>query len=242
MGSTLFLGFTIVLLSLLASPGRAQQSDLSQQMQIFNTLPTDQQQALLQRLGGSGATGLGGGIGTSAVTGGYNSSQAALIRQQLLQQQRRAQELQNENSLDQFGMPLIKPGDTVLVDVALPREQDSTGAGDNANFNGNNNNNQPNNGQFYPQNVYPNGTLPNQAELAQLAQQQAANNQRLQERPQQSAEVLQAEEKQQLTDLIDRGARDAPGGRRARTDQAARPAHASAAAEIGARGTQALRL
>jgi hypothetical protein len=54
-------GSVILVIMLLAFslPGSAQQGDLGQQMQLFNNLSPEQQQALLQRLGGgeSGSTG-----------------------------------------------------------------------------------------------------------------------------------------------------------------------------------------
>jgi len=208
----LALAFAAVICSF--SPVRAQQIDLSQEMQLFNSLPPDQQQAILQRLG-QGGGGLGGGLGglstglggQSGGLGGYNSSQSALLQQQMLQQQRR---LQNQNQDQEEQNPLVPPvfrsGDTVLVDIALMNENANAGTA----FNG----------QMTSQNLsqgYSNSQLPNvtanqlsqltpqQQQLLQqqLGQQLSANNQRLQEQPQQPLEELQADEKKRLTDLVE---------------------------------------
>lgn len=210
--------FSIVLAaSLLGSPlALAQQIDLSQQMQLFNSLPPDQQQSVLQRLGqggvGGGSGGLGslgiGGLGSSSGGTGYNGSQSALLQQQFLQQQRR--QLEQEESEDKFGAPIFKPGDTLLVDVALPGDPG---------FNG-----QPINTQINTPQYGPNGfagfsspsassasttasqsqALQQQVAQQQVAQQQlAANNQRLQEQPLRPLEELQANEKERLTELVD---------------------------------------
>jgi protein involved in polysaccharide export with SLBB domain len=207
------VAFSIVLAaSLLGSPlALAQQVDLSQQMQLFNSLPPDQQQSIMQRLGqgglgGSGGLGsLGGGLGSSSGGTGYNGSQSALLQQQFLQQQRRQQE--EQDSEDKFGTPLFKPGDTLLVDIALPGDPG---------FNG-----QPINTQIntpvYGQNGFAGSNSPNangsnatqstpqsQALQQQLTQQQrAANTQRLQEQPLRPLEELQADEKERLTELIE---------------------------------------
>src|SRR5580704_12070120 len=77
----------------------AQQQDLSQELQLFNSLPQTQQQAILQQFGGGGGLGggsLGGlgsgfggaGLGNGSPFGGLNPqnpAQAALLQQQLLQ-------------------------------------------------------------------------------------------------------------------------------------------------------------
>jgi polysaccharide export outer membrane protein len=212
IGITISLAILVIALFVLPNPVRAQQTDLSQQMQLFNSLSPDQQQAILQRLGQGGGTssgigGLGLGLGSGSLsgsTGGYNSSQSALLQQQMLQQQRRQQN-QDQQEENQFLPPVFKPGDTVLVDISLQGEMQNNG--------------NPVNGQYNPQNArqsgYPNaaqtnGTIPTQLTpqqqqllQQQLTQQQAANNQRLQEQPQQPIEELQADEKQRLTDLVD---------------------------------------
>ena len=80
-------------IALLAVPraGLTQQADLSQQLQLFNNMSPDQQQSILQRLGGQGSvnglTGLGGSLGGSGggVGGGMNGSQAMLLQQLQLQ-------------------------------------------------------------------------------------------------------------------------------------------------------------
>src|ERR1019366_93057 len=205
IGITISLAIAVIALFVLPNPLRAQQTDLSQQMQQFNSLPPDQQQAILQRLGQGGDTSSGiGGLSSGSLSGsagGYNSSQSALIQQQMLQHR---QQSQNESE-QQFGPPVFKPGDTVLVDISLQGEMQNNG--------------NPVNGQYNPQNArqsgYPNaaqtnGIIPTQLTplqqqllQQQLTQQQAANNQRLQEQPQQPIEELQADEKQRLTDLVD---------------------------------------
>src|SRR5262249_21174611 len=80
-------------------------------------------QAIMQQLG-LGGGGLGGGLGSLLGGGGLaggaqNPAQAALLQQQLLQVQRRQQ-----GQGQQLAAPLVlKPGDTVLVDVTLPSPQ-----------------------------------------------------------------------------------------------------------------------
>ena len=206
----LILAIGVIAACVLSSQVGAQQTDMSQQMQLFNSLPPDQQQAIMQRLGiggGNGGSGLGGlgALGSSslpgALGGGYSSSQSALIQQYLLQQQRRQQ---NEGE-QEFGPPMFKPGDTVLIDVSLQNE--------NQDQNNPNAANAQNNAQGALQNgspnlVVPNGGLNSTSQLTPqqqqyLQQQLATNNQRLQERPQQPIEELQADEKQRLMDLVD---------------------------------------
>jgi hypothetical protein len=100
IGVVIFLAICVIALLALPELGRAQQTDLSQQMQLFNSLPPDQQQAIMQRLGIGGGSGSAWRPGRSGFKlaarrfGGYSGSQAVLIQQQMLQQQRRQQELQ----------------------------------------------------------------------------------------------------------------------------------------------------
>lgn len=109
----------------------AQDGDISQELQLFNSLSPDQQQAILQQLGsggggnvigagvGGGLAGLGGGLssrfGSGLSSGGLSQSgsQSALLQQRLLLQQRQQQEESD------FGnpIPVFKAGDTVLVDI-----------------------------------------------------------------------------------------------------------------------------
>src|ERR1035437_703379 len=135
-------------------------------MQLFNSLPPDQQQAILQRLGQGGGTssgirGLSSGS-LSGSSGGYNSSQSALLQQQMLQQQRRQQN-QDQQEENPFLPPVFKPGDTVLVDISLQGEMQNNG--------------NPVNGQYNPQNArqsgYPNaaqtnGTIPTDRKSTRL--------------------------------------------------------------------------
>jgi protein involved in polysaccharide export with SLBB domain len=212
IGVVIFLATCVIALLALPELGRAQQTDLSQQMQLFNSLPPDQQQAIMQRLGIGGANGSGtGGLGSGGLSGGfgsYSSSQSALMQQMTLQQQRRQQQ-QNETQ-EEFGPPVFKPGDTLLIDISLQNEFQ------NQNQNQNQYNTSGSNGQNNPQNVAQNGApvaLPggnvnstsslNPQQLQYLQQQLAVNNQRLQEQPQQPIEELQADEKQRLKDLMD---------------------------------------
>ena len=201
----------------LLATAQSQQGDLSQEMQLFNNLPSDQQQSILQRLGQGGGSGLGiGGIGSGGLGissggfGGFSNSQSLLQQQQLQQQQRRQQEQGQDESnplQNQYQPPVFKSGDTALVEIALMGER-----------NGNGFDTQFNNPQMGSQNGYQNqqgapvlgaGQLsqltPQQQQLLQqqLSQQTSANNQRLQEQPQQPMEELQAGEKQRLTDLVD---------------------------------------
>ncbi len=201
------------------APLHAQQADLSQQMQLFNSLPPDQQQAILQRLGigGGGSGGLGslGGLGGLSGAGGYNSSQSALLQQQLLQQQRRQAE-ESQGDENPLVPQVFKPGDTVLVDVAIPGEPlpngtyisnyfaapgpspygATTGAGSASAA-------APQFSQLPPEQQQLLLQQYQQQQQQQQAQQPGLNNQHLQIQPQARVEELQAEEKQRLTDLID---------------------------------------
>jgi protein involved in polysaccharide export with SLBB domain len=198
---------------LLPDYSAAQQTDLSQQMQLFNNLTPEQQQALMQRLGGGnglggtgisglGSTGIGGlsglGGGSSLLGGGStNRSQSVLLQQLQLQQQRRlAATLQ-----DQSEFPVFKPGDTVLVEVSLLTEK-PPGSGDQNNPNG----------QSTPgQNTAAAGSSAPAASASRLSNSQLSalgldngmSAQRVQEQPQRTIEQLQAEEKVKLEDLIE---------------------------------------
>jgi polysaccharide export outer membrane protein len=215
------ISFAIALIASFALLGsvRAQQTDLSQEMQLFNTLPPDQQQAIMQRLGqgGGSSTGSLGGTsgfgGSSGGLGGYNSSQSALLQQQMLQQQRR-QQSQGEEEEDKFGPPTFKAGDSVLIDIALVGENGINGVPIGTQGNQPNaqfatpNNNAYQNGFQQPLNNSTQALSqlnPQQQQLLQqqLGQQLGSNNQRLQEQPQQPIEELQADEKQRLNDLVD---------------------------------------
>jgi polysaccharide biosynthesis/export protein len=210
-------GLAIALIASIAlfEPLRAQQTpDLSQEMQLFNNMGPDQQQSILQRLGLGGSGGLGqgglGGLGGSlgGGLGGNSSSQSALLQQQLLQQNRRPQGQEGEEGEDKFAPPTFKPGDTVLIDIALMGERGINGQPINTQ---NNTQSQTNTG--YSGSQLPSGVTAQQ--LAQLTPQQqqqlqqelnqrnGANNQRPQEQPEQRIEELQADEKQRLTDLVD---------------------------------------
>jgi polysaccharide biosynthesis/export protein len=205
------LGLVIAAFALFVLPCAvlAQQGgDLSQQMQLFNSLPSDQQQAILQRLGIGGGTGsslggLGSGLSSAGGLGGYNSSQAALIQQQLLQQQRRQQG--QDDSQQQFGPPVFKPGDTVLVDISLEGENQNPGNAANNALSGQNPSQNGRTGNAQDNASTGNQLTPQQLLLLgqQTNQQQSINNQRLQERPQQPIEELEANEKQRLMDLVD---------------------------------------
>jgi protein involved in polysaccharide export with SLBB domain len=204
---------------------QAQQMDIGQEMQLFNSLSPDQQQSILQRLGqgGSGgglggASGLGGlgGLGAlgglgglgglSGGLGGFNTSQSALLQQQMLQQQRR-QKAQQEEQEDKYGPPTFKPGDTVLVEIALMGQYDlglngdeSKGAQSPVQFGGSPAGQTPTPSASQFSQLTPQ----QQAVLRQqIGQQLAANNQHVQERPQQAPEELQADERQRLEDLVD---------------------------------------
>src|SRR5579863_1891295 len=108
------LGIAFLAIALLAVPryARTQQPDLSQEMQLFNNMTPEQQQAVLQRLGGqggaSGLSGLGnaGGLGSLSIGGGTaNGSQAILLQQMQLQQQRRLSAMLQGQS----EVPVFKP-------------------------------------------------------------------------------------------------------------------------------------
>jgi polysaccharide export outer membrane protein len=218
IGVTINLAIALIASFALLGSVRAQQTDLSQEMQLFNTLPPDQQQAIMQRLGQGGGSSTGGLGGTSGLggssggLGGYNSSQSALLQQQMLQQQRR-QQSQGEEAEDKFGPPIFKAGDSVLIDIALVGENGINGVPIGTQGN------QPNAQFGTSNNTYQNGFQqplsgsnqalsqlnPQQQQLLQqqLGQQLGSNNQRLQEQPQQPIEELQADEKQRLNDLVD---------------------------------------
>jgi protein involved in polysaccharide export with SLBB domain len=222
------LGLAIVALALLAAPrhGQAQQSDLSQQMQMFNSMTPDQQQAIMQKLsnGGSGLGGMGLGNSSSlnSLTGGGllgggapNGSQAMLLQQLQLQQQRRLASMLQ----DQTEQPVFKPGDTVLVEITLYADRPAD-----ADFPVNQNNGQ--NGQtnqLNPLSQLGQGNQLNQANrngnnqnnsgvnTANLSNSQRSllgldnsmNGQRIQEQPQRSIEEVQEDEKTKLKEMID---------------------------------------
>ena len=198
-------------LLLLPAYSPAQQTDLSQQVQLFNSMTPEQQQAILQRLGG-GSGGLGGGLGggglgglgglgggglgglgsgSSLLGGGFgNRSQAALLQQMQLQQQRRlAGQLQ-----DQTEFPVFKPGDTVLVEVSLLAEKPA-GSGDQNNQNNQNNQNAPaqNTAPAVPNVTSINPQRLSDAQLSLLGLNNGMNGQRVQEQPQRTIEQLQAD-------------------------------------------------
>jgi protein involved in polysaccharide export with SLBB domain len=192
-------------IALLAIPtsGQTQQPDLTQQMQLFNSMTPEQQQAILQRLGGgtgTGGTALGGtapgGMGTSSsLLGGGNRSQSVLLQQMQLQQQRRLSTAMQ----DQNEPPVFKPGDTVLVEVGLLAEK-PVGYGNQGNQNALRGQNNPTGNQ----NSAPiNSAAPSSSQLPLLGLDNGMNGQRIQEQPLRTIEELQVEEKQKLQDLIE---------------------------------------
>src|SRR3984957_5016081 len=208
-------GVVMLAITLLVVPrhGQTQQADLSQQLQLFNSMTPDQQQAIMQRLGGQGGvgglSGLGGSLGgINALTGGGalgggspNGPQAVLLQQMQLQQQRRlANLLQNQNELQVF-----KPGDTVLVEVKLLREKRANSGNQNDQTDQNDQNDQDT--QANPANAAI-GTTVNpanlsSAQLSLLGLDSGMNGRRVQEQPQRTIEELQAEEKQKLQEMIE---------------------------------------
>ena len=209
-------GTAIVAIGLLLLPayGPAQQTDLSQQVQLFNSMTPEQQQAILQRLGGGGG-GLGGGLGSTGLGGGLgglgsgssllggglgNRSQSALLQQMQLQQQRRLQGALQ----DQTEFPVFKPGDTVLVEVSLLAEKPAaSGAGGDQNNQNNQNGSGQNNAPVIPNVTSINPQRLSDAQLSLLGLNNGMNGQRVQEQPQRTIEQLQAEEKQKLEDMIE---------------------------------------
>jgi polysaccharide export outer membrane protein len=204
-----FFGIAIVAIALLAVPasGQAQQTDLSQQLQLFNSMTPEQQQAILQRLGGQGGStgltglgstgGLGGLLGGGVSGGNLNGSQAVLLQQMQLQQQRRLSlKLQ-----DQTEVPVFKPGDTVLIEISLLKEKPAGANDSNQNTQNtpNNQNNQASNSNARAVNP----ALLSTAQLSLLGLDNGMNGQRVQEQPQRTIEELQAEEKQKLEDMIE---------------------------------------
>jgi polysaccharide biosynthesis/export protein len=189
------LGVAILAIALLLHPSSGfaqQQNDISQQLQLFNSMTPDQQQAILQRLNGQGdQTGLGAtggqlGIQTGLPGTNLNGSQSLLQQQLQLQQRRR---LLSGQTLDQTQLnepPIFKPGDTVLVQVSLLPEL-------------------PKGAQT------PLNSVPIQAQPGTLQQPQppqptlgsgTLNGQRLQDAPQRTIEELQADEKARLQEMI----------------------------------------
>lgn len=181
---------------------QAQQGgNLQQELQLFQSMSPDQQQAILQQLGaggtggngiaGAGALGaiLGGGVGGLGGLGSsLTGSQASLLQQQLLQEQRQQQNrFQGESTV-----PVFKPGDTLLVELSLPSQPEPG-------------NNQPaaaSEGQG-AQNANVAGLPLTAAQLAQLTGQNSSTTQSAQEAPQPTVEELQAAERQKLQDLVD---------------------------------------
>jgi polysaccharide biosynthesis/export protein len=208
------IGVAILAVVLLAIPryGQSQQADLSQGLQLFNNMSPEQQQAILQRLSGQGS-GLGGGLsglggsgslgslsgGGSLLGGGMNGSQAVLLQQLQLQQQRRL----SSQYQDQNEPPAFKPGDTVLVEVDLLSERRPGDAQNNPAGQGSQNqSNQTGPGSTQSSATANQGTLTN-AQLARLGVLNGVNDQRVQEQPQRTIEELQAEERQKLEDMIE---------------------------------------
>lgn len=218
--ATFILGFAILLIALLAIPrlGRPQQqADQAQQMQQFNSLPPDQQQAILQRMGGQGgATGTGGfgigGPGNPNVLGGgaLNGSQAALQQQYLLQLQRQQQAQLEGQTL----IPVFKPGDTVLVEIGIPSYLRSSSPQDNGQIPAQDqmlNNAAPMAGAPLPGALLPNGMpVPGTPVVPSTAQQPQAGvgssggggGMSVQQNVQRSAEELQSDELHRLRDMI----------------------------------------
>lgn len=221
-----FLGTAIMAIVLWSVPrhGEAQQGDLSQEMQLFNNMTPDQQQAIMQRLGnggsGLGGMGLGGSGNLNSLTGGAgllgggtaNGSQAVLLQQMQLQQQRRLASMLQ----DQSEQPVFKPGDTVLIEVTLlsekPPDADLMNQNNLNNQNGRLNQSNQNN-QNNPfnqsgrnsnlQNSSINPALLSDSQRSLLGLDNGMNGQRIQEQPQRTIEELQAEEKQKLQDMIE---------------------------------------
>ena len=198
----------IVAIGLLLLPAYApaQQADLSQQMQLFNSLTPDQQQALLQRLSGgnglgsSGISGVGSsGLGGSSLFGGgtTNRSQSLLLQQWQLQQQRRMAATLPE----QGEFPVFKPGDTVLVEVNLLAEK-PPGSGDQ---NGPNGQNTPGQNMAAANSNAPTASASrlSNSQLSALGLDNGMSAQRVQEQPQRTIEQLQADEKAKLEDMIE---------------------------------------
>jgi polysaccharide export outer membrane protein len=186
-GVSCVFGAAILAIALLlgASPGFAQQTDISQQLQLFNSLSPDQQQALMQRLSGQGdQTGLGSagtnglgspfGLPTGSVPGSLNGSQAQLLQQmQLRRRQQFSGKAQDQGEFN--GPPVFKPGDTVLVQLTLLPEQGAAGVAP----------------------APTTATAPGQVPLGNVM-----NAPRVQEAPQRTIEELQAEERAHIQDMI----------------------------------------
>ncbi len=198
--------YTVIAILALCVAGlaHAQQANLQQDLQLFQNLSPDQQQAILQQLGaggagGNGAAGAGGlgallggaGGGLGGLSGSLTGSQASLLQQQLLQQQRK----QQNGTQGQPTIPVFKPGDTLLVELAVPPQPAQT------------NNQSPSTGASAQPNSSPApgpGGLPlTAAQLAQLTGQNSTTTQSAQEAPQPTVEELQAAERQKLQDLVD---------------------------------------
>lgn len=182
----------LLVASVLLSPlARAQQGDLNQQLQLFNSLPPDQQQALMQRLTGQGGdqTGLGtvNTTGIGGLPGGlsgtnFNGSQSVLMQQLQLQQRRRFLSSNTADQLQPNEPPTFKPGDTVLIQVALLPEQ-AKPASDQA----------PSPfAAITTTTPAPQTSVPNGAMAAQ----------RPQDAPQRTIEELQAEERARIQEMI----------------------------------------
>jgi protein involved in polysaccharide export with SLBB domain len=198
----------IALVLLITSPATlAQQPNISQELQLFNGMSPEQQQAILQQLSGGGATGNAGGLGSllggSSLSGinTLNASQQALLQQQQLQQQRRQRDLQSENGEVPGAPPVLKAGDSVLVDVSLPAAPPQDTSPNTSPNTSANNSQTPN--QSNTQGTDTNGVPLNASQLAQLISQNGAFPQATQEGPQPTPEVLEAGERQRLQDLAE---------------------------------------
>jgi protein involved in polysaccharide export with SLBB domain len=226
LGVNVLFGVAFALLAILATPRQAQaqqQGDLNQQMQLFNSMSPEEQQAILQRFsgqGGGGITGLGGGLsglglgglgslgGGGGVLGGLgaNNSQSILLEQMQLQQQRRFSS-QVPVSTEP---PVFKAGDTALIEVSLLAERGANGVITSSP--GGAPGAQSALGSAAGSQALASGAqitstgssaqLTN-AQLAQLGVSNGMNAQRVQEQPQRTIEQLQAEERDKLEDMIE---------------------------------------
>jgi protein involved in polysaccharide export with SLBB domain len=180
----------------LAPAAFGQQQDLNQELQIFNGLSADQQQAILQQLniGGGGVSGSTGTLGSLLGGGGLlrggslNSSQSVLLQQQVLEQQRRQRALGVQSNFPQ----VFKAGDTVLIDISISSTDSKAGASrTSSQILGSQN-----------ETADANGQTVDRGQLAQPNAQGAPSNQ-FGEGPRPTQEELQAGERVRLESLVD---------------------------------------
>lgn len=135
-GGIVFAVITAALLCGSVADAQSQAVSSDQLLSIFNNLPPDQQQQLIQQFSAGAATGAGGINSSSFSPGvaGRQNSGLLSTQDQLSQEARRRAAQSDQTRYAPDGSPLLKASDTVLIDIELARpESDLSNASGNAN-------------------------------------------------------------------------------------------------------------